>query len=766
MYNFLFSLLIFTTTINFVAAQTCDLIFEDWENATNANPPAGWQRIDSYVRTLGNSAYSGDTFAGMNTTGDQWIVKPLTCPGEICFYWRASGASSNYDIDIDWSIDNGTNWTTAHTITLNGSNSPLTYTQLCVDIPEELFPAPATDVLIRFHQSRRSSGSFYLEDVCVNSGTCVVTPTRLTFRDLQVGCIPSSTPFSINVCATNVDGYVDNTFTGTLTVSGTHLQGTLSQSAVNGCASFSDLQFSTAGDYTLSATGEGLTGDSDIVSVLTQCPTTSNIKVMAYNLLNFPNGRDDCGSDNIVVPARWDSLRKIVQYVQPDVLMVCELQSEFGADMILSNALNVFGNTHYARANFVLNQSPGGTVLNNAFFYNTNKMTLYTQDEVATNVRDIGEYIVYLNDPNLAVHEDTTFIDFYTAHFKAGSTTENAASRASQCMSLDNHTAAKNEHRNAVVGGDFNFYESSEAGYQTLLNSTYPFYDPINTPGNWDNNASFQTVHTQATRRFNSAPMDCGATGGIDSRFDFLLNSASLMNGSKNVAYVVDSYQTLGNDGSSFNDDITDINNQSGVPDSVLNALLHTSDHLPIIMDLVATFPATTLAIDRLDFDLKKENNRAILSWQSINPEIADYFIIQKSNNNQHFVNVEKVVSQTTPTYMSTIPLTLGTTYFRIKQVTANGDIRYSASKSISLFTTSTKIFLNPFEKVIQIQWNEHLQKNKPVMINIYDALGKLVYKRNNIQNNLTIHTNDWQSGVYMIDIMMGEKVDRRKIIK
>ena len=75
--------------------------------------------------------------------------------------------------------------------------------------------------------------------------------------------------------------------------------------------------------------------------------------------------------------------------------MVCELQTEAGANFILDDALNVFGISHYARANFVLNQSSGATELNNMFFYNTQKVTLKTQTEVATDLRDIGKYTVF-----------------------------------------------------------------------------------------------------------------------------------------------------------------------------------------------------------------------------------------------------------------------------------------------------------------------------------------------------------------------------------
>lgn len=603
-----------------LTAQMCpidNLDFEDFETATNANPPAGWVRDESYIGTI--AANSGTKHAGFNDLGDILIVEPLTCPGEISFFWRASGASSDYDIDIDWSTDGGTTWTTAQTIALDGNGSPTTYMQMTVDLPEAMFPAPFEGVLIRFHQSRRVGGSFYLDDVCVTKGTCVVTPTQLNFSNLQSGCLQENTPFFLSVCATDTDGNIDDTFIDDISLnlgtgSGT-LAGTTTQIAVDGCATFPDLTLSAADIYTLNAASTSFAGVSENIEIIDLCPLTETLKVMTYNLLNFPDGRDDCGSENTVIPARWDTLRKIVQYVQPDILLVCELQNEMGADLILSNALNVFGKSNYARADFILNQSSSSTGLNNMFFYNTNKMTLNEQSEVATDLRDIGKYTVFLNDPNLSVHNDTTWIDFYDAHLKAGSSANDIDRRSLECIDIRNHVDALPAERNAIIGGDFNFYDAAEAGYQTLLSGVFPFNDPINMPGAWDSNGAFADIHTQTTRAPGSDQIDCGATGGVDSRFDFLLASNPIINGTDNVQFIEDSYDELGNDGNLFNKEINDPANASGVPDSTLNALKFMSDHLPVILELEVAFPLLVSSVESMPIT----NKNTVKMWTADN---------------------------------------------------------------------------------------------------------------------------------------------------
>ena len=59
-----------------------------------------------------------------------------------------------------------------------------------------------------------------------------------------------------------------------------------------------------------------------LFTVQANAQLTDTLKVMSYNLLNFPN----------VSPNRIDTLKGILDYVKPDILMVCELTSAAGGD--------------------------------------------------------------------------------------------------------------------------------------------------------------------------------------------------------------------------------------------------------------------------------------------------------------------------------------------------------------------------------------------------------------------------------------------------
>lgn len=316
--------------------------------------------------------------------------------------------------------------------------------------------------------------------------------------------------------------------------------------------------------------------------------TTVPIRVVSYNLLNFPNGRDDCGTTNVNLPNRTDTLRKIMRYLQPDIFIGCEIQSQAGCDSILTRTLNVFGNQYYARANFIYNTS-GGNDLQNMLFYNQTKLVLKEQRIVQTSVRDINHYILYVIDPSLALHHDTCFIEVFMCHLKAGNTTADLVDRAAQTTILKQVIASRPANRNIFVCGDMNSYTSSEQAYQNLLNGSRPMYDPLGMPGSWTSNPTFSAIHTQSPRL--TGYYACGSTGGMDDRFDHVLVTQNVLSGSDSVKYVANSYKAIGNDGNHYNTSLLALPHNTMYPDSVVNALFYMSDHLPVKLDVLVHHP-------------------------------------------------------------------------------------------------------------------------------------------------------------------------------
>ena len=291
-----------------------------------------------------------------------------------------------------------------------------------------------------------------------------------------------------------------------------------------------------------------------------------NLTIMYYNILNYPDSSPD----------RCDTLRKIVQYVKPDLLVVNELHTEAGADLILTKSLNQFGITSYQRAAFI-----DGNDTDNMLFYNSDKVGLQSQTQIETTLRDISEYIVYYKSPGLGPLSDTIYLNVYSAHLKAGA--GDFAQRAEECQVLKYHLNTRTNIENAIVGGDFNFYSGHESGCLILRETgAVKLYDPLDEIGDWSGNFSYADLHTQSTR---TSSFGSGSGGGMDDRFDLIFVSDDLFDFSNGARYVEDSYWALGQDGNRFNQSVISPANFS-VPDSVSESLYYMSDHLPVLMEI------------------------------------------------------------------------------------------------------------------------------------------------------------------------------------
>ena len=308
------------------------------------------------------------------------------------------------------------------------------------------------------------------------------------------------------------------------------------------------------------------------------------IRLMQYNLMYYTNssGVSDCNSVTNNLNNKDAHIKTIFQYVQPTVMCVCEMGSQTQyADRLLSNAINVDGVDYYQRGPLT---SQSGGVLANMIFYDSRKLTLYKSTNITTAYRDINGYTFYYNADNLTTG-DTIFTTFWIAHLKAGTGSTNEQHRLTQTQKLMNRIANSGLPGNYTFSGDFNFYYSDEPAYQELTdysNSLYRFYDPVNSPGNWHNNAQFASLHTQST---HSQDADCFSSGGLDDRFDFILVSPYIYYGSDRIHLVEGSYQALGQDGMRFNGSILSPTNNT-IPSNVATALYQQSDHLPVIVDL------------------------------------------------------------------------------------------------------------------------------------------------------------------------------------
>ena len=303
------------------------------------------------------------------------------------------------------------------------------------------------------------------------------------------------------------------------------------------------------------------------------CFAQNSIKTMFYNVLEFPE----------LNPNRITLLQDILQDYSPDIFMVCELQSQEGADVILNVGLNSDGNSNYSAAPYFENQSGGGD-LQQALFYRNDMFVLENTEIINTPVRDINKYTLLLNTES----QDTNPIRIYAyvTHLKSSQGSANQQLRLSMVEAFVNDTQQLEDDAFVLFAGDFNIYTSTEPAYLEILDQTnsITMADPINTPGAWNNNEDFRDVHTQSTRT-SSSGFGGGAGGGLDDRFDFIMVSQNMMTNPK-LQYKTDSYKAYGNNGNCYNNNINDINCGGVYNQNIRDALYNMSDHLPVVMEL------------------------------------------------------------------------------------------------------------------------------------------------------------------------------------
>jgi endonuclease/exonuclease/phosphatase family metal-dependent hydrolase len=283
-----------------------------------------------------------------------------------------------------------------------------------------------------------------------------------------------------------------------------------------------------------------------------------------------------------------------------DIVTLQETTSNTTTVDPIVSALNSFysGIATYARSPYQATQSGSNSFGNgpNALIYNSSTLNLLDSVGVGTpqgssngEYRQVARYELQpVNDTG-----STGIFYLYVSHFKAGTGSTNATYRNEEAQIIRNDEASLPADARVLYTGDFNLDASTDAAYQTLAAATSPGgvpqgagFDPLNRPGNWALNSSFQDILTESST-------------DLRYRDDFLLVTQNINTAAAGgLSYVQGSYHTFGvngttpvygtvNSGSntSFNGNLVQ-NGPSFISGSTLLSDLTTaSDHLPVVAD-------------------------------------------------------------------------------------------------------------------------------------------------------------------------------------
>ena len=184
-----------------------------------------------------------------------------------------------------------------------------------------------------------------------------------------------------------------------------------------------------------------------IFGVVCTVSTSAQVRICTYNVLNFP------GSTG---PERIAHFQTVLDEVQPDLLVCQEMLDNSGAQQFFEGVLDT---SIFDRAAWVTQG-------------NSEYMLYYKQDlfilvDIYTVLTDLRNWEIYELEYTGGGTRPNLFIA--TNHLKASQGPDNEYRRLIECEALiDWLDLNPLEGNNLLLGGDFNFYDSDEPGYQAL----------------------------------------------------------------------------------------------------------------------------------------------------------------------------------------------------------------------------------------------------------------------------------------------------------
>ena len=294
---------------------------------------------------------------------------------------------------------------------------------------------------------------------------------------------------------------------------------------------------------------------------------TQELRIVSYNTANSPQNSSDQNQFSTIFSAiGLETMSGVTREI--DLLVIQE--TDPSSLSLLESAMDSLYSQNYTQS---IGINSSGDYF--GFLYNTETLTLLETENVGGNyTRDPYRGLFR---PNAAATDSADF-HVFNVHLNAS----NASIRQTEANGIRAELDALGTDENYFVIGDLNIDRSTESSYQILTGSgSGQVLDPINSPGNWHNNSSYKSIHTQ------------NPAGPMDDRFDFqLINDDVLAAGG--LEYIPGTYRAFGNDGShTFDQAIT---TGSGASNSVLSALANASDHLPVVVDYRYQVPSIASA--------------------------------------------------------------------------------------------------------------------------------------------------------------------------
>ena len=330
-----------------------------------------------------------------------------------------------------------------------------------------------------------------------------------------------------------------------------------------------------------------------VASVGWSASATAQLRIVNYNV----NVSDPAipavraGMDNVLQAINASAKGGFARPI--DVLVMQEAASVATTGTAFAGLLNTLGGgTSYLRSTVDASTTGSGRPV---AVYNSAAVTL-------VNEKRIGSISGTASHPRQTMryqfrpvgYDSTADFYVYASHFKASSGGANEAERNVEASTIRADADALGQGARVIYSGDFNFYSSSESGFQTLTGTgNGQAFDPISRVGSWSGSSTYKDVHTQSpatTEAFGGQVL-----GGVDDRFDFQLVTGEVRDGG-GFDYVSGSYWAFGNTGTHLINQAISTGSAATLAarlpgyttsqaQTVLANLTKVTDHLPVVAD-------------------------------------------------------------------------------------------------------------------------------------------------------------------------------------
>ncbi len=308
-----------------------------------------------------------------------------------------------------------------------------------------------------------------------------------------------------------------------------------------------------------------------------------------------------------------------------DILALEETSANMVTVQPIVNGLNTFYNTPgmYTNSTYqaaIIGSNSGNGP--NAVVYNTLTVQLLTSHPVdpVGGVGQLGsasgeyrEVMRYEFAPAGVAPDPTNEFYIYVSHYKSGTTSADATSRAGEAAIIRTNEATDLPAAARVIFvGDYNVDTSAEIGYQTILSNTVPNSakrqgggtDPYNLTASTSINWSSTTSNTNILLMLSEHGYN------LEYRDDLQVMTSNVYYGTPGgFQYVPGTYHTFGNNGTvAYNGKVvntsnTALNNNLATNGPVFinnttlyHDLTNASDHLPVVADYTVPMPAPVIA--------------------------------------------------------------------------------------------------------------------------------------------------------------------------